>query len=55
MIANSLAYIDCKVVNHFEVVDHVIFIAEAEHYELGEGAPLVYYERGYTRLNNGDD
>ncbi len=55
MIANSLAYIDCKVVNHFEVADHVIFIGEAEHFDLGEGEPLVYYERGYRSLNNGDD
>ena len=55
MIAGSLAYIDCRVVNHFEVADHVIFIAEAEQFELGRGEPLVYYERGYTGLDRRDD
>ena len=55
MIASSLAYIDCNVVNQFAVADHVIFIAEAEHFELGQGEPLVYYERGYTRLDDQDD
>ena len=54
MIVGSLAYIDCKVVNHFEVADHVIFIAEAEHFELGHGDPLVYYERGYTGIHERD-
>ena len=53
MIRGSLAYIDCSVVQHFEVADHVIFIARAEHFELGQGEPLVYYEREYKRLDPG--
>ncbi len=51
MISGSLAYIDCRVAQHFEVADHVIFIAEAETFALGQGEPLVYYEREYKRLD----
>jgi flavin reductase (DIM6/NTAB) family NADH-FMN oxidoreductase RutF len=58
ILAETLGYIDCKVVNVYEGGDHLIFIGEVHdlaHLEpLNEEgqplSPLLYYSSGYRRV-----
>ena len=50
LLDNSLAHIECKVVQHHDAGDHTIFIAEVERAEPRQGRPLLYYRGGYAQL-----
>ena len=50
LLDDALACMDCRVVQEIVAGDHTIFIAEVEHIEVNEGAPLVFYEGQYATL-----
>jgi flavin reductase (DIM6/NTAB) family NADH-FMN oxidoreductase RutF len=51
LLDDVLVSMDCLVTQQFEAGDHIVFIAAVDQIELGEGAPLVFYEGGYTLLS----
>ena len=50
ILANCLAFLDCKVVDILPGGDHEIFIGEILAGEHHGGKPLLYYAGGYRRL-----
>lgn len=50
LLDESLAHLECKVVQHHDAGDHTIFIAEVERAEPRHGRPLLYYRGGYAQL-----
>lgn len=50
ILTESLAYLDCQVVQIIAAGDHDIFIGQVVAGELGDGQPLVFYNGRYTRL-----
>jgi flavin reductase (DIM6/NTAB) family NADH-FMN oxidoreductase RutF len=50
ILADCLAYLDCKVVDILPGGDHEIFIGEILEGEHHGGEPLLYYAGGYRRL-----
>ena len=51
LLDDALVSMDCRVTQQFEAGDHIVFIAAVELIEVREGAPLVFYEGGYTSLS----
>ena len=51
LLDDALVSMDCRVTHQFEAGDHIVFIAVVDQIELREGAPLVFYEGGYTLLS----
>ena len=52
VIANAIAAMDCRVTAAHEAGDHTVFIGEIEEIAVGEGEPLVWFQRqfgGFTR------
>ena len=50
VLDNTLAAIECRLRNALDGGDHTIFIGEVIDAEVREGAPLLYYRRGYHEL-----
>jgi flavin reductase (DIM6/NTAB) family NADH-FMN oxidoreductase RutF len=50
VLANTLAVIECSLRDILDGGDHSIFIGEVVDAEIREGAPLLYYRRGYHEL-----
>jgi flavin reductase (DIM6/NTAB) family NADH-FMN oxidoreductase RutF len=50
VLDNTLAAIECRLRNALDGGDHTIFIGEVVDSEIHEGAPLLYYRRGYHEL-----
>ncbi|HEV2129737.1 MAG TPA: flavin reductase family protein [Longimicrobiaceae bacterium] len=50
VLADALAWIDCRVWNSYPGGDHTIFVGEVIAADAHEGAPLVYYRGGYGRF-----
>ena len=50
VLANTLAAIECRMRDALDGGDHTIFIGEVVDAEVREGAPLLYYRRGYHEL-----
>ena len=44
LLDDALVCMDCRVVSDVGAGDHTVFIAEVEHIEVREGAPLVFYD-----------
>jgi flavin reductase (DIM6/NTAB) family NADH-FMN oxidoreductase RutF len=51
ILADCLAYLDCKVVDILPGGDHEIFVGEILVGEHQGGEPLLYYAGGYRRLD----
>lgn len=51
ILADCLAYLDCKVVDILPGGDHEIFVGEILAGEHHGGEPLLYYAGGYRRLD----
>jgi flavin reductase (DIM6/NTAB) family NADH-FMN oxidoreductase RutF len=50
-LLHGLTCLDCIVVGAQDVGDHTLFIGQVIALQLGQdGAPLIYYNRGYRRL-----
>jgi len=50
IMADCLAYVDCRVVDIFPGGDHEIFVGEIVGGEYHGGDPLLYHAGGYRRL-----
>jgi flavin reductase (DIM6/NTAB) family NADH-FMN oxidoreductase RutF len=50
LLDGVLAQIECRVYNAYPAGDHTIFLGEVIETEIGQGAPLLYYRRGYHEL-----
>ncbi len=50
VLDNTLAAIECTLRDVLDGGDHTIFIGEVVDAEIREGAPLLYYRRGYHEL-----
>ncbi len=50
ILADCLAYVDCKVVDILPGGDHEIFVGEILAGEHHDGEPLLYFGAGYRRL-----
>jgi len=52
LLEDSLAHLECRIVEHHDAGDHTIFVAEVERGEPsdGSGRPLLYYRGGYAQL-----
>jgi flavin reductase (DIM6/NTAB) family NADH-FMN oxidoreductase RutF len=52
LLANALAWLDCRLHAAYDGGDHTIFVGEvlATHV-LAEGQPLLYYDRAWRELN----
>jgi flavin reductase len=51
ILADCLAYLDCKVVDILPGGDHEIFVGEILAGEHHDGEPLLYYAGSYRRLD----
>ncbi len=50
ILADCLAYLDCRVVEILPGGDHEIFVGQIVSGELHDGLPLLYYSGKYRRL-----
>lgn len=50
LIDNTLAWLECRVVERHPAGDHVIVIGEVVRAEAHSGSPLLYFRGGYARL-----
>ena len=50
VLDNTLAAIECRLRDALDGGDHTIFVGEVVDAEVREGAPLLYYRRGYREL-----
>ena len=50
VLDDALAAFDCRVVERFSHATHVIFFARPEQVLVGEGDPMVHFDRGFHRL-----
>ncbi|MEO7912333.1 MAG: flavin reductase family protein [Roseiflexaceae bacterium] len=50
VLNNTLAAIECSLRDTLDGGDHTIFVGEVVDAEVREGAPLLYYRRGYHEL-----
>lgn len=52
LIVGGLAWLDCRVVQTFDAGTNTLFIAEViSARSFGQGAPLIYHNRGYWKLS----
>jgi flavin reductase ActVB len=47
VIANAIASMNCKVSAAYKAGDHTVFIGEVEAIEVGDGDPLVWFQRQF--------
>jgi flavin reductase (DIM6/NTAB) family NADH-FMN oxidoreductase RutF len=50
LLDSSLAVIECRLHDTFPGGDHTIYVGEVIDSDIGHGAPLLYYRRGYHEL-----
>jgi flavin reductase (DIM6/NTAB) family NADH-FMN oxidoreductase RutF len=50
VLEGVLAVIECQLRNTLDGGDHTIYVGEVTDAEVHEGAPLLYYRRGYREL-----
>jgi flavin reductase (DIM6/NTAB) family NADH-FMN oxidoreductase RutF len=51
VLAEALAWVDCRVWASYDGGDHTIFVGEVVAGDAAEGAPLLYFRGGYGRLS----
>jgi len=47
LLANALAWFECKNRSQYTEGDHMIFVGEVQDYSYAEGSPLILHSRGY--------
>ena len=50
MVDDSLAQMDCRVVNEYVAGDHTIFIGEVEEINVSDGKPLLFFEGRFGQI-----
>ena len=51
LLDDAIARIECRLHTMFEAGDHDIVVGAVAACEIGDGEPLVYYDRGYRSLS----
>jgi flavin reductase (DIM6/NTAB) family NADH-FMN oxidoreductase RutF len=51
LLVDTLASLECRVVNAFPGGDHTIYVGEVVAARTGSGRPLLYYRSGYRQLD----
>lgn len=51
LIDGSIAALECRVTAEFPAGDHTVFIGEVVAAHTGDGAPLLYYQGDYGRID----
>ncbi len=51
LIPEVLATFECSIIKAIEAGDHTILIGEVVHARRTEGNPLLYFDRGYRRID----
>jgi 3-hydroxy-9,10-secoandrosta-1,3,5(10)-triene-9,17-dione monooxygenase reductase component len=54
IIEGCIGYIDCKLYQAIDLGDHTIFVGEAVDVKAEKKPPLLYIDRHYVRLADGD-
>jgi flavin reductase (DIM6/NTAB) family NADH-FMN oxidoreductase RutF len=54
VLEGALAFFDCRLTARHDGGDHTIFLGEVLSAAEGEGEPLLYFNRGYHGLANGE-
>jgi flavin reductase (DIM6/NTAB) family NADH-FMN oxidoreductase RutF len=52
ILAGTLGFIECRIIETIEGGDHVIHIGEVEEAEWREGSPLLFFRGKYGRLRD---
>lgn len=51
-LVGGLSFLDCKLIGSYDFGDNTLFIGQVIALQVGaDGAPLIYYDRSYRRLN----
>ena len=50
VLADTLANLECRLVNSHDNGDHTIFVGQIEQATINEGKPLVYFHGNYRKL-----
>lgn len=52
VLKNTLASLECRVINAHDEGDHTIFIGQIEEAIVNDGKPLIYFHGRYWKINN---
>src|SRR5579864_7200382 len=55
LLANSVAYFQCRAANRYYGGDHIIFLGAVEAYAYNRQEPLLFVRGGYGRFLGADD
>jgi len=55
VIADALAHLECRVVEHVDAATHTVFLAEVEDARSRAGAPLAYFRGAFGRFEHAID
>ncbi|MGH7823124.1 MAG: flavin reductase family protein [Candidatus Binatia bacterium] len=50
ILDDSVAHLDCRIVQSFDAGDHTIYLSEVESGDARELPPLLFYRGGYRKL-----
>jgi flavin reductase (DIM6/NTAB) family NADH-FMN oxidoreductase RutF len=50
LLSEALAHLECQIVGHVDVGDHMALTARVERASPSQGRPLLYYRGGYAQL-----
>jgi flavin reductase ActVB len=53
LVPGALAHIECRLTSAYPGGDHTIYLGEVMELSVSQGAPLVYHNRCYRRLDPG--
>ncbi len=51
ILLHSLTYLDCRVTNALDTVDHTLFIGEVVDSSITDAEPLLHWNRAFRRLS----
>jgi len=52
VLEDTLANLECRLVNYHDNGDHTIFVGQIERATINDGNPLVYFQGNYRELAN---
>ncbi len=52
VLKNTLAGLECRLVNAYDGGDHTIFVGQIEKSRISDGKPLIYFHGNYRKMNN---
>jgi flavin reductase (DIM6/NTAB) family NADH-FMN oxidoreductase RutF len=52
LLHGATAWFECRTVSHHTAGDHCLFIAEVEHFDTSDAAPLLFHAGGYFGLGS---